>query len=170
MFMKKILDKGLSFDIEKGIVITAGGWKRFSGKKLHEEEFRKKINSVFGINENDCRDIYGMVECNALNVSCEGHYKHIPHSFIYPMVLNEESESLGYNEYGRFAFIDTLANSYPGFIMTGDKVKLLESCPVCSRSGPVICGEISRFSGIQDRGCGAVLARMFSEEISKNIK
>jgi len=170
MFMKKILEQGLKFNIEKGIVITAGGWKRFSGMKLPEEELHDKINSVFGIPKQNCRDIYGMAECTALNVSCEGHYKHIPHSIVYPMALDEESEPVGFDEYGRFAFIDPLANSYPGFIMTGDKVKILEHCPVCDRPGPVICGEVTRFSGIQDRGCGAALARMFSEEVSKNIK
>ncbi len=167
MFLSKIEKRGLKFEIENGMVLTAGGWKRFSGAAIPEEKFREKINKILGIPHENCRDIYGMVECNSLNVSCEGHYKHIPHSIIYPMVLDNDSEPIGYNEYGRFAFIDPLANSYPGFIMTGDRVKILEQCPECERKSPVICGEVSRFSGIQDRGCGAVLARMFTEEVKK---
>ena len=167
MFLSKIEEKGLKFNIEKGMVVTAGGWKRFSGAEIPEEKFRDRINKILGIPQSNCRDIYGMVECNALNVSCEGHYKHIPQSVIYPMVLDDESEPVAFGEEGRFAFIDPLANSYPGFIMTNDKVKILEHCPVCDRSGPVICGNISRLGGMQDRGCGAALAKMFSEEISK---
>lgn len=167
MFLSKIEQKGLKFNIEKGMVVTAGGWKRFSGIEIPEEKFRERINKILGIPQQNCRDIYGMVECNALNISCEGHYKHIPQSIIYPMVLDDESQPVGFGEYGRFAFIDPLANSYPGFVMTGDKVKILEHCPVCDRSGPVICGNISRLGGVQDRGCGAALARMFSEEITK---
>jgi len=167
MLMSKIEQKGLKFDIQKGVVLTAGGWKTFSGFEIPGEKFRSRVNKIFGIPQENCRDIYGMVENNALHVSCEGHYKHVPHSIVYPMVLNEDSEPLGYGEYGRYAFLDPLANSYPGFIMTGDRVKILERCPVCNRPGPVICEEISRLSGIQDRGCGAALARMFSEEIMK---
>jgi phenylacetate-coenzyme A ligase PaaK-like adenylate-forming protein len=169
MLMSKIEEKGLTFDFDdKGIIVTAGGWKIYSDFEIPIAGFHKRVKDIFGISPENCRDIYGMVECNALYLSCEGHYKHIPHSFLYPMVLNEESEPLGFGETGRFAFLDPTANSYPGFIMTGDKVKILEKCPVCERSGPVICEDISRLSGIQDRGCGATLAKMFSEELNKN--
>jgi len=168
LLMTKIEKKGLKFNLQKGIVLTAGGWKTYSGFAVSDKDFRSKVNKIFGIPEENCRDIYGMVECNALNVTCEGHYKHVPNSILYPMVLNEDSEVIGYGEYGRFAFLDPLANSYPGFIMTGDRVKVLEHCPVCNRPGPVIEGDISRMSGIQDRGCGATLAKMFSEEITEN--
>lgn len=167
MLMSKIEKKGLRFNIEKGMVITAGGWKAFSGFEIPGETFRNRANKIFGIPQENCRDIYGMVECNALNASCEGHYKHIPHSIVYPMALDEDSEPVGFGEYGRYAFLDPMANSYPGFIMTGDRVKILEKCPVCNKPGPVICEDISRLSGIQDRGCGAALARMFSEEVMK---
>ena len=165
--MSKIEKKGLSFNFDEGMTVTAGGWKAHSGTEIPAERFRNKINKIFGIPQQNCRDIYGMVECNALCVTCEGHYKHIPSSIIYPMVLNEESEPLGFGEYGRYAFIDPLANSYPGFIMTGDRVKILENCPVCDKPGPVICQDISRLSGVQDRGCGATLSKMFTEELEK---
>jgi long-chain-fatty-acid---luciferin-component ligase len=169
LLMSKMEKKGLKFDIEKGMVVTAGGWKTFGGIEIPGEKFRERVEKIFGIPTSNCRDIYGMVECNALNVSCEGHYKHIPHSILYPMILNEESEQIGFGESGRFAFLDPLANSYPGFIMTGDRVRLLEKCPVCNRPGPVI-EDISRMGGVQDRGCGAALARMFSEEIVKTVE
>jgi len=168
--LSEIERRGLKFDFDNGIVITAGGWKTFAGMQITSDKFRERVQKILGISKDNCRDIYGMVECNALNVSCRGHYKHIPHSILYPMVLNEESESVGYDEWGRFAFIDPLANSYPGFIMTGDRVKLLERCPICDRAGPVLEGDISRVGGVQDRGCGAVLASMFSEEMAKNVK
>lgn len=167
MLFSKIEERNLKFDFGEGMVVTAGGWKLFTGVAISEERFRSRVNKLLGIPEENCRDIYGMVECNALNVSCEGHYKHIPYSVIYPMVLDEESEPVDYGEYGRFAFLDPLANSYPGFIMSGDKVKLLQQCPICDRPGPVICRDVSRLGGIQDRGCGAVLARMLSDEITK---
>jgi len=167
MLMYKIEKMGLNFNLRNGIVATAGGWKAFIGNKLPTDVFQSRVKKILGISPENCRDIYGMVECNALFVGCKGNYKHVPHSFLYPMVLDEESNPIGYGEYGRFAFIDPLANSYPGFIMTGDKVRLLDRCPACGRPGPVIDGDISRLSGIHDRGCGATLAKMFSEEVEK---
>jgi len=167
MLMAAIEKRGLNFNVENGMAITAGGWKTFGGMAIPPDMFRKKIERIFGINQENCRDIYGMVESNALNISCEGHYKHIPTSIFYPMVLDEDSEPVGYGEFGRFAFLDPLANSYPGFIMTGDRVKILEHCPICNRPGPVIEGDVSRLGGVQDRGCGATLAKMFSKELEK---
>lgn len=170
LLMSKIEEKGLHFNIEKGMVVTAGGWKTFGGIEIPAEKFRERAEKIFGMPTSNCRDIYGMAECNALYLSCEGHYKHVPHSILYPMVLDEESDPVGFGEYGRFAFIDPLANSYPGFIMTGDRVKILEHCPVCDRPGPVICEDISRMGRVQDRGCGAALARMFSQEVTKTME
>jgi len=167
--MSKIEKRGLKYNFEEGMTVTAGGWKTHSGAEIPAVKFRNKINKIFEIPAQNCRDIYGMVECNALSVTCEGHYKHIPSSIIYPMVLNEESEPIGFGEYGRFAFIDPLANSYPGFIMTGDRVKILKNCPGCNKPGPVICEDITRLSGVQDRGCGATLSKMFTEELEKTV-
>ena len=80
------------------------------------------------------------------------------------LVLDEDLNQKGYNEYGRFAFIDPIPDSYPGFIITGDKVKLLEKCPVCNREGPVLDIEVTRLPGVEGRGCAAVMAELMQEE------
>ena len=165
--LSRIENDGKNFDLKNSIVITTGGWKVHKDVKITEQDFRSKITRILGIPDKRCRDLYGMVECSTLNVSCEGHYKHIPHSVIYPIVLDEEYEPVGFGEYGRFAFLDPLANSYPGFIMTGDKVKLLEQCPICDRPGPVIDKKISRMIDVETKGCGEIMARMFSRELNK---
>lgn len=152
--LSRIEKKGKEFDFTNGMVITGGGWIG-----VEQKNFRNKIKGVFGIPANNCRDVYSMVECSVPTMECEGHYKHIPHSVLYPMVLDEESEIMGYGEWGRFAFLDPLANSYPGFIMTNDRVKMLEFCPKCGRPGPVI-EDISRMKSVEGRGCGAIIARM----------
>jgi len=109
-------------------------------------------------------DLYGMSEMNGLALDCEYGYKHLS-PWIYPMVLDENDEPLGYGEEGRFAFLDPAANSYPGFIVTGDKVKLLESCPECGKEGIVIEGEISRMAGAEAKGCGNLMRDLMVEEI-----
>jgi hypothetical protein len=156
--------KGIKFNFGGGTgVYTVGGWKASGGEgAISPKDFRKKLKENFGILEENCRDFYGMTELNAFPAECECHYKHIPY-FIQPYVLDEEMNPLPYGEEGRFAFIDPLANSYPGFIMTGDRVKLLEHCPECSRPGPVLAPEIERIGGEPAKGCAAAMAKVISE-------
>ncbi len=74
----------------------------------------------------------------------EGHYLHAPHSFFRPLVLGPDQRPLPYGQWGRFAFLDAAALSYPGFILSGDRARMLARCPACDRPGPVLDPEISR--------------------------
>lgn len=143
-----------------GFVLTGGGWKVMVDSAIPEQEFRGWIERILGVPDEHCRDLYGMSECSSPFPACEGHYKHVPHTVIYPFVLDDDLKPLGYAEYGRFAFLDALPNSYPGFIITGDRVRMLESCPVCDRKGPVIEPDICRIGGVEDRGCGGILRQL----------
>jgi hypothetical protein len=105
-----------------------------------------------------------MCECTIAFYSCEGHYYHIPPALLHPFVLDENLDPVGFGEYGRFAFLDSLAHSYPGYIITGDKVKLLESCPSCEKTGPVICPPVTRVEGVEDKGCANVMRKLLTEE------
>jgi hypothetical protein len=158
--MKK---EGIYMKLESSQVLTGGGWKAEEDKRLPEEIFRKKVEDVLGIPQNHYHDVYAMSECSSVFLSCEGHYKHIP-PVIIPFVLNEELNHIGYKKFGRFAFIDPLPNSYPGFIITGDRVRLLEHCPKCDRDGPVLDVEVSRLPGVEGRGCAAVMADLMQNE------
>ena len=62
-----------------------------------------------------------------------------------------------YGEWGRYAFLDASAQSYPGFIISGDRVRMFEHCPVCDRPGPVLDREIERAKGEEVRGCAEEL-------------
>jgi hypothetical protein len=135
---------------------------------MTDKQWRAKVYRGWGIPDKNCRDIYAMSECSAVFPGCEGHYKHIPHSILYPMVLGDDMKPLGYGEYGRFAFLDPVPDSFPGFIMTRDRVKVLESCPVCNRIGPVIVSDVSRIQGSEDRGCSAIMGEMIAKQVSRN--
>jgi phenylacetate-coenzyme A ligase PaaK-like adenylate-forming protein len=149
------------------IIMTAGGWKMVTGAPMSDKEFRARLKEAWGVPDENCRDIYGMSECSGLFPDCEGHYKHIPQTFVYPMVLGDDLKPLGFGQYGRFAFLDALPDSYPGFIVTGDRVRMLESCPVCDRIGPVIESDISRMKGSDDRGCSAVMGQLMASGMAK---
>jgi long-chain-fatty-acid---luciferin-component ligase len=167
--MEKLKKEGKSFDFgERGIVATGGGWKVYEDRRLSLEEFRKEVEDVLGIPEKYCLDVYGMVEGNGWMIHCpEGHYLHVPYSYFKPLVLDEEFEPVGYGETGRFAFLDATTASYPGFITTGDRVKLLEHCPVCDRPGPVLEPEVTRVQGMEMRGCAEEMRSMMSRDMGR---
>ncbi|MBE3121873.1 MAG: hypothetical protein IMZ43_06320 [Thermoplasmata archaeon] len=161
--MERMKKEGKAVHLPESQILTGGGWKAEENKRTPEETFRKKVEEVLGIPEQRYHDVYAMSECSSVFLSCEGHYKHIP-PVIVPFVLDEDLNSIGYNEVGRFAFIDPLPESYPGFIITGDRVKILEHCPVCNREGPVLDIEVTRLPGVEGRGCAAVMADLMHQD------
>jgi hypothetical protein len=167
--MNKLKKEGRSFNFgENGGVATGGGWKIQENNRLPVAEFRKQVKETLGIPDKFCLDVYGMVEGNGWMTQCpEGHYLHTPYSFYKPLVIDEEFKPIGYGETGRYAFLDSTASSYPGFIVTGDQVKLLEKCPVCDRPGPVLEPEIKRVAGEEIRGCAEEVRKMLSSDLGK---
>lgn len=167
MVMKKLEEDGKTFDFSnRGAVLTGGGWKIHENKRMPLEIFRGMVKKYLGINDEYCLDLYGMVEGNGWMIHCpEGHYLHIPHSYYHPLILDKEYIPIGYEEWGRFAFLDGSTFSYPGFIISGDRVRLLERCPVCDRPGPVLEPEVSRDKGQEMRGCAEEVRKMISSDI-----
>jgi hypothetical protein len=131
---------------------------------ISQEALWQRVERVLGILMENCRDLYGMSESTVPFPSCEGHYYHIPPTIYHPFVLDEELEPMPMGKTGRFAFIDSLAHSYPGFIVTGDRVTMLKTCPSCDRKGPVIQPPVTRMPGVEDRGCANVIRRLMAEE------
>jgi phenylacetate-coenzyme A ligase PaaK-like adenylate-forming protein len=160
--LERMIKEGHYVGLKTGQVLTGGGWKADEDKRAPEEVFRKKVQEVLGIPQERYHDVYAMSECSSVFLSCKGHYKHIP-PLLVPFVLNEELDSVGFGKYGRFAFIDPLAEMYPGFIVTGDRVKLLEHCPACGRKGPVLDIEVTRVPGVEGRGCAAVMQELMKQ-------
>ena len=161
--LNRMNKEGITVELPTSQVLTGGGWKAEEDKRAPEEKFREKVEETLGIPQERYHDVYAMSECSSVFLSCEGHYKHVPPTII-PLVLDEDLKPIGYNEYGRFAFIDPIPSSYPGFLITGDRVKLIEKCPVCDREGPVLDVEVTRMPGVEGRGCAAVMAELMQQE------
>jgi len=139
-----------------------GGWLGIS-----QEDLYRRIERVLGIPDSNCRDIYGMAEKVFAFPSCEGHYYHIPYTVVQPFVLDDNLEPVGFGESGRWAFIDPVPIAYPGYIMSEDRVKLLENCPVCGRPGPVVSPPVSRMPGLEEGGCSAMMRKLMEQEVAK---
>lgn len=156
MFMEWMEKKRVKFYFN-GCVAFYGGWINDQGEKIYENGLKRMILENLGIPENNCRDWFIMNELNAGAVECEAGYKHLPY-FIYPIVFDEDMAVLPSGEWGRFAFLDPLANSYPGFILSNNRAKTLESCPGCPRESMVLDSEISPMRK-EIKGCAAVLGK-----------
>ena len=166
--MLKMKERGIKLNLgeSNSFLITGGGWKIFESRKVSEMEFSKMAEDILGIPSRRYTDLYGMSEMNGGAVSCEGRYKHVL-PWIHPMVLDDNQGHLGFDEWGRFAFLDPVANSYPGFIITGDKVKLLEKCPVCEKTGFVLEPDITRMAGAEAKGCANLMRGLMAEQFKK---
>ena len=166
--MLKMKKEGISLSLgeSNSVVFTGGGWKIFENKKVPINEFAGVVEETLGISADYYIDIYGMSEMNGLGVSCKGGFKHL-HPWIHPMILDDNEGHLDFGEWGRFAFLDPIAHSYPGYIMTGDKVKLLKRCPVCNQKGFVLEGDITRMAGAESKGCANLMRGLMAEELSK---
>jgi hypothetical protein len=166
--MLKMKSQGLTLNLgdSDSILFTGGGWKIFEHRKISEEDFAKIVEETLGISSKYYIDVYGMSEMNGVAISCEKRYKHL-HPWIHPMVIDENECLLGYDEWGRFAFLDPVANSYPGYIITGDKIKIYDKCPGCGKAGPVIDSDISRMGGAEAKGCADLMRGLMAEEFKK---
>jgi hypothetical protein len=170
-FMDTLEREGIRFEFDgRATVSTGGGWKTRENERLSSEDFRKRVQEMLGIPETRCIDQYGMVEMNAGGVTCpEGHYYHLPYTFFKPLVLDKSLTPTGYDEWGRFAFLDAIAGSYPGFIISGDEVRMLEHCPICDLPGPVLDKVIQRASSEEVRGCAEEVRRILELDL-KGVK
>ncbi|HYC19422.1 MAG TPA: hypothetical protein VEF35_02215 [Candidatus Bathyarchaeia archaeon] len=167
--MSTLQQEGKRFEFgERAQVGTGGGWKLFENARIPLVAFRKQVNDVLGIPESHCIDVYGMCEGNGWMIQCpEGHYLHVTYTYFKPLVLGEDLTPVGYGESGRFAFLDAVARSYPGFVISGDRVRMLERCPVCDRPGPVLEPEVQRAEGEEVRGCAEQLRRILTEDLMR---
>jgi len=165
--LNELKERGKSFDIGgRTMILTGGGWKAHEDQRIPEAQFRKDVEELLGVHPEHCLDMYGMVEGNGWMIQCpEGHHFHVPHSYIHPMVLDDDNHNLGYGKVGRFAFLDGSMGSYPGFIVTNDKVSMLEHCPHCDRPGPVLEPGITRMPGKEMRGCGEEVRKMMAADV-----
>jgi long-chain-fatty-acid---luciferin-component ligase len=153
--MARLEKEGLSLDLgTRGFVQTGGGWKLNENVRIPHKEFRRNVLDILGIPETNCLDVYSMVEGNGFFMQCpEGHYYHSPYTYYKARVVDGDMQPVEFGEWGRLAFLDASAMSYPGFIITEDLVRMHEHCPVCNRPGPVLEPEIRRIDGSEIRGC-----------------
>ena len=138
-------------------VLTAGGWKRFSGKRIERDAFAARARAAFGLDDvSQVRDAFNQVELNTVFIECSAHRKHVP-PWVYPAARDPDRLTvLPPGEVGVMSYLDASATSYPSFIVTEDVGEVSEgSCP-CGRAGTTLQVH-RRLVTVAQRGCALTL-------------
>ena len=137
-------------------MITGGGWKGRSPVAGHR--LRAAVTRQLGVPPDRCVDTYSTAELNTVFVTClQGRY-HVP-PVVEPVILDDLLQPVDDDgAEGRLAVLDPFALSYPGFVATGDQVRLCRDPCRCGLSGPSLLGPITRAPGLPERGCGVDVA------------
>jgi long-chain-fatty-acid---luciferin-component ligase len=148
-------DIHLELDAETRI-ITMGGWKRFTGEAIPREEFNRECAEYLGIQHEQIRDIYGLIEGNMMAIECSHHWKHVaPWVHFSVRELDDFQREVQEEKRGVLAIIDPTCLAYPAYILTEDMAYLEETTPCpCGRNGQRV-NIIGRLTGAEV-GCCAI--------------
>ena len=141
------------------MILYGGGWKSFTGERLSREALLGMMSESFSLPPERILEGYSMTEINAFMLRCDYGRFHIPPT-IEPVIFDEQLEPLqGDDLRGNFGFLDSLAQAYPGFIISGDEVHFVDGdCP-CGLTGPAVT-EIGRARAREVKGCGGIMASL----------
>ncbi len=130
-------------------------WENANGQRLSREQLLALMSENLNLPADRILESYSMTEINAFMLRCDYGRFHIP-PFIEPVIFDEELSCVeGRDVRGMFGFLDPLALAYPGFIISGDEVRLVQGeCP-CGLNGPAVT-EIGRARAREVKGCLAV--------------
>jgi hypothetical protein len=141
---------------KKSHILFGGGWKSFTGEAVKRENLVKMISDSFDLPEENILEGYSMTETSVLTVRCKCGRFHIP-PIIEPVILDDELNLVdGKDRSGIFGFLDPLAVSYPGFIISGDYVHMVDGECLCGLGGPALV-DIGRAKGREVKGCGGIM-------------
>ncbi|GAA2911772.1 hypothetical protein GCM10010517_78340 [Streptosporangium fragile] len=135
-------------------IVTGGGWKGRTATRW--EDLAEGVADRLGVPPERYVDAYSTSELNTVFLTCaEGRY-HVP-PCVEPVVVDDLLAPVdGDDVEGRLAVLDPFAFSYPGFVVTGDAVRLRRDPCGCGLPGPTLAAPIVRAAGAGQRGCATV--------------
>lgn len=159
-FVRELEKRNIRLLLPKMKLLHSGGWKKLVSESVEKKEFNRRTAEVFGTEEKNILDFYGMVEqLGVVFVDCECGYKHVPD---FADVIIRDFNTLKEVEIGQCGIIEVmsiLGSSYPSQgILTEDVGELVgvDDCR-CGRRGKYFKFK-SRMEKAEIRGCGDTFA------------
>lgn len=154
-FYKKLIENNITINLENGILIHGGGWKKLISESVSKDEFKRSLNNVCAIDVKNIHDYYGMVEqTGCIYMECEHGHLHAS-NFSDVIIRNPIDFSIcKTGEKGIIEVVSSLPESYPGHILlTEDEGVILgeDDCP-CGRKGKYF-SVLGRLKDAEVRGC-----------------
>jgi phenylacetate-coenzyme A ligase PaaK-like adenylate-forming protein len=152
-FYEPLRRAGKRLNMQNGILIHSGGWKKLQEQAVDNETFKRSLASVTGLRK--IHNFYGMVEqVGSIFVECEKGHLHAP-NFADLIIRDPLSlEPLPFGKEGLIEVLSVLPHSYPGHILlTEDLGTVLgeDDCP-CGRKGKYFSVK-GRLPKAELRGC-----------------
>ena len=154
-FYKLLKEKNIRINLEKGILIHGGGWKKLVSNAVSKEVFKKSLSDVCMIKEKNIHDYYGMVEqTGCIYMECE--YGHM-HTSIFSDVIIRNPIDFSICDIGHKGIVEvvsSLPESYPGHILLTEDEGIIigEDDCLCGRKGKYF-NIIGRLKDAEIRGC-----------------
>lgn len=152
-FYTALAAAGVVIDLEHGVMIHGGGWKKLAEQEVDSDTFKRRLKEVCRIGK--VYNYYGMVEqTGSIFMECEhGHL----HASIYSDVImrkHEDFTPLPPGQPGLVQLLSLLPASYPGHaILSEDLGELVgEDDCACGRKGKYFKLH-GRIKSAEIRGC-----------------
>lgn len=141
-----------NINIDRGILLHGGGWKKLQNEAVDSKTFRKEIKKSTGIKK--IYNYYGMIEqTGSIFMECEeGHFHCSNYSDIE--IINSNFEKCKVGEEGLVKLYSLIPYSYPGhIILTEDSGEIIgeDNCR-CGRLGKYFKIH-GRVKNAEIRGC-----------------
>tara|TARA_B100000886_G_scaffold23520_1_gene14957 strand:- start:20080 stop:21165 length:1086 start_codon:yes stop_codon:yes gene_type:complete len=139
-----LLENRNSINLDRGILLHGGGWKKLASANVTNEEFKSKIESLLSINK--VVNYYGMVEqTGTLYMECEHGFLHAP---AYSDIIVRRPLDFSVAEVGESGLIQTLSIlplSYPGHSILTEDIGYIQGEDDCK------CGTLGKYFKVTGR-------------------
>ncbi len=152
-FYEKLRQLNKKLNLENGVLIHGGGWKKLVSLSIDSETFRRNLYTVSNLK--NIHDYYGMVEqTGSIFMECECGYLHAS-EYSEIIIRNPNNfQPCGFFEEGIIQVMSILPLSYPGHSL------LTEDLGICFGEDDCKCGRkgkyfkvLGRLQNAEIRGC-----------------
>lgn len=143
-FYKALHDAARIVDLQHGVLLHGGGWKRLASEAVSAQDFRSGLQEVSGLKR--VHDYYGMVEqTGSIAIECEHGYLHT--SIFSDVIVRRpyDFSVAGVGERGVLEVVSALPTSYPGHVLLTEDEGILRGEDDCQ------CGRLGRYFSVIGR-------------------